>query len=555
MFKKALKRLHIIRQYDEHEGEVTASSSTSHKKNPFQQSPSNTTIPQKSSFLNLPLDIFNLIIQSLSYSDLICLSLTTKLLRHVCPPSVPGDPPEPQCISLAYSRCLFPKPSGLKTYSTGWGTCSYCSQKLCHPSCESALFLDHRTGVFYPAPLYPFHIAVPAPTASFSETSGCQKHFLPGHTPTPWDNSPPENFEKPMYKTIWCEHHRCPVSLMKDNYNEEDVPTGAYRFYGDYYARGNWARARNGTPKRHPEPPFTVPHTKFLAGYRKTPIFTKEVEHHRIQRDPLEQMDNVVKFYKLNLNNGIDSAFDPYRDQDPIDEKFFYDTLCRHCFLPIRRFDPLGNFWTRHTCTCIPPLRFSYGKPKPSYRPTLTKLGCHDCGVVSVKFTIIEAFTPAPAYDSHVQFFLVLASEMEIKTVRIMPGNHTIQRLTLSRPEKAQQALEIVRYEPILPLRPRPKCGFQDLPIPIINRILFYMLYNTRYRKPRYIPEARRLIFEGRPHWNWLNHANMPIGTCSQCRGFRELDQDIRARSTWRCTQDCNYGFHMFMTKGGIGGL
>ncbi|KAK6508661.1 hypothetical protein TWF506_010741 [Arthrobotrys conoides] len=587
IFKRTLKRLHIIRTCDEEPSPPS--------KNKVTQKTESSR--PESEFLNLPLDIFNLILTHLSYADIVSLSLTTKSLRYICPDPSSKSSPGPECQGQVYKRCLpyqtnssksskksiLTRNPSLKDSNPWEGKCSYCLYPLCPPTCPSALILDYRTGIFYPASLYPFHCATPAPTAGFPDTSGCLERFLPGDKPstiTSWSNSPiPEFSDSPVYKTIWCEHHRCPESLLKDNYMKEDAPTGAYRFYGDYYARNNWATARDGPPKNSRRVQFIIPHTKFLAGYRKTPLNEspkKSSERPLSAGQPStpEPLDNVVKFYKLNLNNGIDPSFDPERDQDPIDEPYFYDTLCRHCFLPLKRPDVAVIFWSKKTCDCAQKRPFKSRLGEQSQNPIITKPGCRGCGIVSVKFTAIEAFTPVPAYDSHIHFSLVLASEMQIGSIRSNLGErqlisssrrrppstgrpmapHLQQQLFPLNPEKHQQSLNIIRYEPIILLPPKTTRGLQNLPPHIINRILIHVLHNTRYRKPRYISEARRLIFHGWADWTWDNYYNAPTGTCSECRKFKSLDRETRLRSTWRCTDDCNYGFHMFMTKGSIRG-
>ncbi|KAF3099642.1 hypothetical protein TWF102_002290 [Orbilia oligospora] len=585
IFKRALRKLHIVRSCDD-ESSLPTKSKTTQKIELFYSN---------SEFLNLPLDIFNLILTHLAYADIVSLSLTTKSLRDICPHPSSKVSPESECRCQVYQRCLPYQRDSSKSYQKSilirgptqgncspWeGKCSYCLHPLCPPTCPSALILDYRTGILYPASLYPFHLATPAPTDGFPETSGCLERFVPGDklSKSQWNNSPIFPPDNPMYKTIWCEHHRCPESLLKDNYMKEDAPTGVYRLYGDYYADGSWETARNGPPKNSRRTQFIIPHTKFLAGYRKTPL--NESPKRSSERPPsasqpstLEPLDNVVKFYKLNLNNGIDPSFDSERDQDPIDEPYFYDTLCRHCFLPLKRPDITVLFWSKRTCECAQKRPFKSRLGEQSQNPIITKPGCSGCGIVSVKFTIIEAFTPVPAYDSHIHFSLVLASEMQIGSIRLNPGErilnsssrrlptstnrpvapHLQRRLLFLDPEKHQQSLTIIRYEPIIPLPPKTVRGLQNLPSPIINRILIYVLYNTRYRKPRYISEARRLIFHGWADWTWDNYRNAPAGTCSECRKFKSLDRETRLRSTWRCTDDCNYGFHMFMTKGSMRG-
>ncbi|KAK6512567.1 hypothetical protein TWF481_001452 [Arthrobotrys musiformis] len=593
ILNKTLKKLHLIRTCDDGvvpDGNIKGKQTVE----------SYVSIPQvlDSDFLNLPLDIFNLIMSNLSYADIVSLSLTTKALRHICPdPSSKGDPGL-YCRDRIYGRCL---PNANSTSSSSskrstfnrktkpmvdrnrWeGNCSYCSHKLCPPTCPSALILDHRTGIFYPASLYPFESATPAPTSGFPETSGSRERFIPGDARLhrAWDNSPSGTYYEPMYKTIWCEHHRCPPSLMKDNYAKEDASMGAYRFYGNYYANGDWAVVRDGPPKTRADSPYVIPHTRFLAGYRNTPLDEPKRTSRpssASQTTVVEPLHNVVKFYKLNLNNGLDPSFDPERDQDPIDEPFFYDTLCRHCFLPLRRSDGPGTFWSRRTCICAERCPFQSKLYVQTTGPTLGRPGCSNCGIISVKFTIIEAFIPVPAYNSHIHFSLVLASEMQIgsyrphlEDIRLRPGPYqrraprsrpgsTSRPMTMQRrlfylePEKHQKSLNIIRYELLIPLPPKTTRGFQNLPPAIINRIFSYVLCNTRYRKPRYIPEARRLILQGRTDWSWNNFHNS-MGTCLECRRFKSMDREVRLRSTWRCTEECNYGFHMFMTKGSMRG-
>ncbi|KAK6333013.1 hypothetical protein TWF718_010837 [Orbilia javanica] len=587
ILKRALKRLHVVRKCDDEPSPPRKSKNI--------KAQETLQLDLDSEFLNLPLDIFNLILTHLTYADIVSLSLTTKSLRYICPDPSSKASPGPGCRNQAYKRSLPSNGSGKagkkpilgRTHSAedsnSWGgRCSYCTQPLCPPTCSSALILDYRTGIFYPASLYPFHVATSAPTDGFPETSGCHERFMPGDklSLNLWSNSPPSHSNDPVYKTIWCEHHRCPASLLKDNYLKEDAPLGAYRFYGDYYSDGNWAAARSGPPRNPRGAPFVIPHTKFLVGYRKTPLNDPKISSRPSSSshgNNVEPLDNVVKFYKLNLNNGIDPSFDPERDQEPIDEQYFYDTLCRHCFLPLRRSDSPGIFWSRRTCDCAQNRPFKSRLGEQSQNPMITKPGCRGCGVVSVKFTVVEAFTPVPAYDSHIHFSLVLASEMQIGTIRPRVGERQLGRHESYHPsptyrllanytnlqrrlfpldsQKEQRALKIIRYEPIIPLPPKATRGFQNLPSSIISRIIVYVLLNTRYRKPRYIAEARRLILYGWADWSWANYHNAPTGTCSECRKFKNLDRETRLRSTWRCTDDCNYGFHMFMTKGSMRGF
>ncbi|KAK6527271.1 hypothetical protein TWF281_010459 [Arthrobotrys megalospora] len=368
------------------------------------QSPWQPPTPPESLFLNLPLDIINLVMEYLTPCERLTLSLTTKRLRHLTPAfCLHGSP------GFIYDYLLSPQVHA----PTPAGRCSYCAKPLCPPTCPTALFLDYKTGIFYPASLYPVHRAVPAPTEGFDKTSRCRQNFVPSENPPAWDNSPmgqntaafllphpcyaEKNPTPAVYKTIWCEHHRCPPSLMSDNYNRENAPMGSYRFHGDYYSNGMWPAVRKGFPKSGAWTP------------------------------PIPARPEKIEWTALLIP----------KETDP--EPFFYDQLCRHCYLPISSSELSDTVWSGRICKCWIPSKSSLkGKEVPSYPQSC------EC-TIPVMFTLIEAFIPSTVYGSRVPFYLVLASE--INAISHKTASRKMKPIVVRRNlVQYQRSLGIIRF-------------------------------------------------------------------------------------------------------------
>ncbi|KAK6512568.1 hypothetical protein TWF481_001453 [Arthrobotrys musiformis] len=370
--------------------------------------------PEAPLFLDLSLDIFKLIQSHLTSCDRVRLSLTTKRLRHTAENLLPQGTP-----GTLYEHLL---PRKTNTPPSAPGFCSYCAHPLCPPTCPTALFLDYKTGIFYPASLYPVDHASPAPTKGFDKNYRCHQHFMPGDDPRPWNNSPPgrnntqtksthDKETSTVYKTIWCEHHRCPPSLLSNNYDVKDAPMGAYRFNGDYYYGARWPGVRkahsiqsNQTPPLPPEFP-----REYSVKGRTKPV----------PSIPIDEAGG---------------------------ESFFYDKLCRHCFLPVASSNIAEKVWAGIVCTCW----------KPSSGDENSGPGRCDC-TVPVRFTLFKAFHPISVFSTVVPFYLAIASE--IKVFRVKTATGKVKSLTIpADPEGYNRSLEIVKVG----IPPRIVAGLAD---------------------------------------------------------------------------------------------
>ncbi|KAK6502853.1 hypothetical protein TWF481_007894 [Arthrobotrys musiformis] len=298
---------------------------------------------QTSPFLNIPQDILVIILKHLSYIDLIALSLTTKGLRYVSPPDTHESKPEKYCIRRIYRSLLPPR--------TNAGTCSYCSHPLCPPTCSPAIILDAETGIFYPSRLFPTEASA-APTSDFPETINCGAHF-PETPPQEWDNTPTST--SPTYKTIWCDHHRCPPHLLSENFHKPNPSTGAYRLYHDYLSQP-WTTVRTSLTKYHSYTQYGCP---------------------------------VSRHYGLQRTNPQPPTF--HRHQIT-----HFDILCIHCRNSIG-YTAGRRPWEDRTCRC--PHRW-----------------CR-CGQPCIKVILVKAFDVSFANGRKRELYLGLAVEMDTKTI------------------------------------------------------------------------------------------------------------------------------------------
>ncbi|KAF3911208.1 hypothetical protein AA313_de0210411 [Arthrobotrys entomopaga] len=498
--------------------------------------------------LNLPLEIFNIIIEKsgLTYLELIALSLTTKHFRHLAPPpivitdqSAYLDVEAAGCMSRIYQRFLKPSPlsctctnSKLSPFKPTVKShrCLFCLQPLCtDTSCETTLFLDVATGIFFPASLYPTATAklmcYPDRLNTFPKFGDfCDTQLTPNlYTPGA------------AYSTIWCEHHRCPRDLLQKLQFSQELGKSVRKLRTKFFQNNvepaqklrfecTW-RASNGLVTQEKEVFEKWMKGRFLAGYRDispNSSVTKSAEKN-IEAMDQSQIDELVAAGKL----------------EPVYEKFFYDLVCLHCFRVLPRAGrslTFANGWNTYTyyantCVC---------EQKPFGE------GCVGCGATTVKYTSIEAFdyptnpnTPGRSTSKAAKgprFYI--ASEQRVETQlpddRIYAGgiNHhagtqkkgstekkrsshndkdgnkedwriegprlaayrTIpwkgytskgnlpptdierKRVVPRNAAKEAQLHNIVRGRSILPLPPRPKIGIQDMPYNVLNRILQYLV-------------------------------------------------------------------------------
>ncbi|KAK6526100.1 hypothetical protein TWF281_011138 [Arthrobotrys megalospora] len=397
----------------------------------FQQS----TVPL---LFTLPAEIFSLILNRLTFRDIVALSLTTKALRDIY--TSPVDLKRRRCAQKIHS--VFLPHVKLQNYnlavpnqiSSGPNCykCPYCAHPLCPPTCGSALLLDSNTGIFFPASLWP---------------DCARARFLYSHKPCPSKEhvdirQPPSTGGE--YSTIWCEHHRCPRDLF--SIRSIHKRSGPENFLAEYRTRRGWKLAR----KSRGQAPKLA---RWFVGYK-----TKSQEEVlSITREP-DKASRVGCY-----------------------EKVFYETFCRHCLRPVEHIGvklyprPLGDS-SCASCSNAPWGRWNRG--------------CLDCGIASVRISMIDVFDETwsgsklfskskkrdglsndLSWQEHDGYWLFLATECRIVST---PGAVEKRRLVPVNPEKATEALSVVRGRSIHNAT-KPKVGIENLPYKVLSQILGYL--------------------------------------------------------------------------------
>ncbi|KAK6530722.1 hypothetical protein TWF281_007561 [Arthrobotrys megalospora] len=364
---------------------------------------------------------------------------------------------------------------------------------MCPPSCPTALILDKNYGIFYPASIYPVPTATFVSLKALLECIKTSRHF--GSNQPQIRHYRTAISSEPQYSTVWCSHHRCPPSLMAENYSKRRPSAGStclwnesigHTGWQDYDQR--WGHIRRAAQLSPCNPWCGNEQTKYLVGYRQKHTASKV-------RSP-----NGPRY--IHYNGSYRASKDGL---EPAYEVFFYDTICRHCLLPLPRGRRSGQVvpWSHIACKCLTPCQSPDSLQKRS--------GCHRCGVVTMKFTMIEAFEPVllPSkvfqhLDYKIAMKLFLASEVGIEFAPTATG--VLQkRLIPAHPEEVQQAIKFIRSGPIipLPLAPRRGLNIQDLPSPLLDKIISYVLTETKFSDdPKYIAFARTVILQGRGAWD-----------------------------------------------------
>ncbi|KAK6358008.1 hypothetical protein TWF730_007362 [Orbilia blumenaviensis] len=242
---------------------------------------------------------------------------------------------------------------------------------------------------------------------------------------------------------------------------------------------------------------------------------------------PHEQTKYVVGYRpKETIASGTHSSDKSKDSLGPVHETFFYDTMCLHCFLPVRGSLASPEVWGYNTCRCNLGVEYyaeRHIKNKVSPWGANHKsrhYGCSCCGAITLKFTIIQAFDPIASKSSTTgngnrkELALVLASKVKLEPTVTATGIRQ-QRLIFADTEASQQAINLVRNQPILPLPPRPKASLQSLPSPILDRIVSYVLAGTKFSHDKYIPLVKTMILGGRGSWGPFDR-RAPI--CIRCR-------------------------------------
>ncbi|EPS37257.1 hypothetical protein H072_9099 [Dactylellina haptotyla CBS 200.50] len=405
-----------------------------------------TTLP---SFLTLPLDILNLILDYVPLRDQISLSLTTKLLQRV-PRNPPSSTEEAKCRQRIHARLrprpklITPKPD--PRFPDSYYTCPYCAHPLCQPTCKTALFLDPFTRTFSPAGLFPVERA-----AFQHQYRWRYMTFDP---------------ELAFYSTIWCEHHRCPRDLfLRDTkIGTKHGTDGAHLLYREYLDR---------------------PRGEFLSYWEG-----------RLNRFRTMWFETGPAGHRCNLG----SSTDPNRPKENCAEKgegrnemaevlkaSFYMYICLHCYeirhfrrsrLPHHDTGQRNRRWSE-PCRCADSKR---------------REGCDTCGVAMVRCTIFRAFdTPSAkqlgdirrwygvdppgqwaANDEIAVWFYVIT---ECELMRMEPVWREAKegiRIQPKRREEYEEYMNIARGFKLLN-GPAPRVTIMDLPDAILLKILRYV--------------------------------------------------------------------------------
>ncbi|RVD89548.1 uncharacterized protein DFL_000551 [Arthrobotrys flagrans] len=398
------------------------STATTNPSNSLQQQP---TVPL---LFTLPTEIFSLILERLTFRDIVAFSLTSRALRDIYTP--PEDPKRRRCAQRIHSVFL----PHVNLYRRNVHKCPYCAHPLCPPTCPTALLLDSNTGIFFPSSLWP---------------DCARARFLYAHKPHPSKEhvdcrQPPSTGGE--YSTIWCSHHRCPRDLFSIKHIHKR--SGPESFLAEYRTRRGWKLAR----KSRGQAPKLA---RWFVGYK-----TKSQEEAiSISNGGNEKAERTAGCY----------------------EKVFYETFCRHCLRPIEHVGvklyprPLGSS-SCASCSSAPWGRWNRG--------------CLDCGIVSVKIRMIDVFDEKwsgsrifskskkrdgvsndLSWQEHSGYYLFLATECRIiNTI----GAVERRRLVPVNPQKADEALNIVRGRKIYNID-KPKVGIESLPYKILSQILGYL--------------------------------------------------------------------------------
>ncbi|KAF3204323.1 hypothetical protein TWF106_000882 [Orbilia oligospora] len=353
-------------------------------------------IPPNTPLLNLPRDILFLFLNHLTYTDILSLSLTTKGLSYITPTeSTPGWPGR-KCVSRLYQTFLskphHDEPASVKNNMNN-GYCPYCTHPLCPPTCPSAIILDSKTGIFYPKSLYPYQTAVPASSTSTLPESAAinyySAHFSNQHDDYDTEQACGDNYDgddgddnKPIYKTIWCNHHRCPQSLLHKNFHSNNPETGASRLYHDYSST-TWKSVRKSLQNLYIR--YRIP------GFQ-----------HRLKNKTFKDID-IQQIIPTTTTTTILNHPPPPSPICPTTDTFF-DELCTHCRLPV-----YDRPWSDRKCTCCQRYlqyrleTWFIRQPEP----------CR-CDLITVKTMLIKAFEIGFKRGGGRVFYFGLAVEVRV---------------------------------------------------------------------------------------------------------------------------------------------
>ncbi|KAK6538562.1 hypothetical protein TWF694_010141 [Orbilia ellipsospora] len=474
-----------------------------------------------SPLLNLPLEVFNMITADLPYYDILSLSLTTRRLFRLYP--TPDQLPSTEtyaewrkqaiCNHLILHRYL---PHRIFDIPENPDMCPYCSVELCPPTCPSALLLDSKTGVFYPASLYPLGPLHPAMLQFLAPEAQSKSRFAPTDLPRLTNL---RTFPKDTYTTIWCSHHRCPADLLSANFQEKSAPAGSIRFWHDHNDRYNiqWDPTKTNLNQAHT--------------HKNASLVIKPTQDLKL----IEKLVGYRTKSQTPPTPGFSSKRNTVEIPIPVHETTFYDSLCRHCRLPL----PVSSseLWFGITCTCDNKAR------------NRDHSGCSTCGAVSMKFTTIEAFEPIIYREKkqrHLKSFkLTLATEVRVEK-KFVDGK-LVDHLVDVFPDAARRNLDLVRYSRITPppVQTLPRIAIPNLPDNILDLITGYLLENTRFDEAGFISKARRFLFQSKGVWDWYHDR---ADYCDECRDFSQQAALHRKPRSYECA--CDWAFYLFIMDG-----
>ncbi|KAF3275403.1 hypothetical protein TWF970_006851 [Orbilia oligospora] len=382
-------------------------------------------IPPNTPLLNLPLDILLHLLNHLTYADILSLSLTTKGLSYITPTESTPRWPGKQCVRRLYQTFLskphHDEPASVKNNMNN-GYCLYCTHPLCPPTCPSALFLDSKTGIFYPKSLYPYQTAVPASTSTIPEPVAINyysAHFSNQHDDYNIEQTCGDNDDdnKPTYKTIWCTHHRCPQSLLHRNFHSNNPETGASHLYHDY-SSASWKSVRKSIQNLYIR--YRIP------GFK-----------HRLENKSFKDID-IQQIIPTTTSSTILNHPPPPSPICPTAHTFF-DELCTHCRLPV-----YDRPWSDRKCTCCQ--RYLQYRPETWFMRGPEGSSPCRCDLISVKTLLIKAFEIGFKRGGRRVFYFGLAVEVMVCKEDVRPDGSVwvTTVLKMVKPGEVRGAVELM---------------------------------------------------------------------------------------------------------------
>lgn len=188
----------------------------------------------------------------------------------------------------------------------------------------------------------------------------------------------------------------------------------------------------------------------------------------------------------------------------PVYEYAFYETICKHCWLVCKDIR-IGSTVFERVCRC------------GGHTSDLGLGGCKECGLISVKFEVVEAF----GGDDRK---LAVATEWKEGV-----GN----RLVPINPEKREKQLEIVRGRMLIEVAKKGRVGIMDLPAGVLKRIMKFVALQSE--------ESEAPPFEMLMACYWFARVWYELDFDGCCRQFELLETAMKEkRGREKGTNACN---------------